>query len=486
MQIILLSGGSGKRLWPLSNNTRSKQFLKLLAVPDEKGSHNNSMHSEANSAGSYTSVRESMVQRVIRQVHESGIEAQVTVATSLSQKDVIINQLGENVQIVTEPERRDTFPAIALASSYLSLEKKCSRDEVVVVMPCDPYTESGYFETIGKMAKAVQNGLADLVLMGIEPTYPSSKYGYIVPGEISSCHCERNEMECGNLGQQSSNESLPVARFTEKPTEEVAKELISQGAFWNGGVFAFKLGYLMDIVDKYCGNPNQLSFAQIRDHYCDFPKISFDYEVVEKAKSVAAVVYSGKWVDLGTWNTLTEELNDSTIGNAILVNSDNTHIINELEIPIMCIGGKDLVVAASPDGILISDKKQSEKIKPYADKLISRPMYEERRWGEYKVIDEITHSDGSKSLTKQVIVKPNNYISYQSHNYRDEVWTFLDGEGLLVIEDKITKVQRGDTISISKATKHGIKAISNLRFIEVQSGTKLDEEDVVRYEWNWN
>ena len=147
MQILLLSGGSGKRLWPLSNNSRSKQFIKLLNSPDGQ--------------------KESMVQRVIRQLGESDLKGHVTVATSLSQADVIYNQLGEYIDVVVEPERRDTFPAIALAASYLKYEKSCADEEVVVVMPCDPYTEAGYFETIRRMADAVKNGVAELVLDGI-------------------------------------------------------------------------------------------------------------------------------------------------------------------------------------------------------------------------------------------------------------------------------------------------------------------------------
>ena len=161
MQIILLSGGSGKRLWPLSNNTRSKQFIKLLTAPD----------------GS----KESMVQRVVRQLRVAGICDSITVATSQSQWDVIINQLGDEIPVVTEPERRNTFPAIALASSYLAYERKCPTDEIVVVMPCDPYTEAGYFETIRKMVDAVANDMAELVLMGIKPTYSSAKYCHPSP-----------------------------------------------------------------------------------------------------------------------------------------------------------------------------------------------------------------------------------------------------------------------------------------------------------------
>ena len=315
MQIILLSGGSGKRLWPLSNNTRSKQFIKLLTAPD----------------GS----KESMVQRVVRQLRETGICDSITVATSQSQRDIIINQLGEEIPVVTEPERRDTFPAIALASSYLAYKRKCSTDEIIIVMPCDPYTETGYFETIRRIADAVKNNVAELVLMGINPTYPSAKYGYVVPV---------NDVQNKGIFQ--------VSRFTEKPDMITAEKLISEGAFWNGGVFAFRLGYMTDIVTRHIKTD---TFSEIRSRYGEFPKISFDYEVAEKAQSVAVVPFAGEWKDLGTWNTLTDELSEHTMGNVVMdEESENTHVINELGLPIMCIGTRNLVIAASNDGILIS------------------------------------------------------------------------------------------------------------------------------------
>lgn len=447
MQIILLSGGSGKRLWPLSNNTRSKQFIKLLTAPD----------------GS----KESMVQRVVRQLREIGICDSITVATSQAQRDIIINQLGEDIPVVTEPERRDTFPAIALASSHLAYQRKCPADEVVIVMPCDPYTEAGYFETIHRMADAVKNDVAELLLMGVKPTYPSAKYGYVVPA---------NDVQDKRI--------LQVLRFTEKPDMMTAEKLISEGAFWNGGVFAFRLGYMMEIVAKYIEAD---TFAEIRSRYGEFPKISFDYEVAEKAQSVAVVPFAGEWKDLGTWNTLTDELSEHAIGNVVMDNeSINTHIINELERPIMCIGAQNLVIAASHDGILIADKSKSENIKTYVDRLQRRPMFEERRWGEYKVVNTAEFSDGYKSLTKQLKIKSGKGISYQIHRHRDEVWTFIDGEGELVLDGIRSTVGRGDTVTIKKGVKHAVKALSDLTFIEVQSGDLLVEEDIERLDYKWN
>lgn len=274
-----------------------------------------------------------------------------------------------------------------------------------------------------------------------------------------------------------------VKRFTEKPNVATAEYLIKENAFWNGGVFAFKLGYMMNIVEQYI---RAVSFSEIRNRYSEFPKISFDYEVAEKAKLVAVVPFSGKWKDLGTWNTLTDELEDHVIGNVITDGeAENTHIINELDLPIMCIGTKDLVIAASNDGILISEKNKSENIKKYADRLQCCPMYEERHWGEYKIIHNVQYSDGFQSLTKQLIIKAGKSLTYQAHHLRKEVWTVVDGEGLLAIEGKITPVKRGDTVCILQDMRHGLKAINDLTLIETQTGSDLLEDDVELFDWNW-
>ena len=447
MQLVFLSGGSGKRLWPLSNNARSKQFLPLLEAP------NGSM--------------ESMVQRVVRQAKEAQLDAQITFATNAAQRDSIINQLGDGVDIVAEPERRDTFPAIALAVSYLHFVKACPDDETVVVMPSDPYTELGYFHTISRMAQEVQHKVADLVLMGITPTYPSEKYGYIVPQKTAD----------------NTAQSFPVSRFTEKPTAVVAEELLREGALWNGGVFAFRLGYMMAIVHKYMQSS---SFENTFARYREFPKISFDYEVAEKATSVAVVPFTGKWKDLGTWNTLTEELSHEAIGNVLLGDAnENTHVINEMEVPVFCNGLKDTVVACSPDGILVCSKDKSETIKKYVDNLSLRPMYEERRWGTYKVLSDLSYADGTHALTKSIMLLPGKNISYQIHHHRDEVWTIVDGEGLFVLDGEVRTVKRGDVCVIRKEQFHAIKAVTELVFIEVQIGSPLIEEDIERFDWNW-
>lgn len=448
MQLVLLSGGSGKRLWPLSNNARSKQFLPLLEKED--------------------GTMESMVQRVVRQVREAHLTDDITLATNASQLDIIINQLGDSVSVVTEPERRDTFPAIALASGYLKLKKGCPDDEVVVIMPCDPFTEAGYFETIGRMVKCVEADVAELVLMGITPTYPSEKYGYVVPV----------------TDHLMAEGSMAVSKFTEKPNVERARELLGMGALWNGGVFAFRLGYMMEIAQRYVKAD---SFEEMRSRYSEFPKISFDYEVAEKADSVAVLPYSGQWKDLGTWNTLTDELHHHIIGNAVMgPRCTNTHVINELQYPIYVDGMEDTVIAASPDGIIVCRKKYTEDIKKAVDHLTPRPMYEERRWGSYRVIDDTTYADGRHSLTKSLTINAGKNISYQVHRHRSEAWTIVEGEGLFVLDGVERKVGPGETVVIPVNHYHALKALTTLTFIEVQTGNPLVEEDIERSQWNWS
>ena len=446
MQIILLSGGSGKRLWPLSNSTRSKQFLQLLQDPDGK--------------------KESMVQRVVRQISESSLAASVTIATSASQRDFIETQLGTTVDVVTEPERRETFPAIALSASYLASKKDCSRDEVIVVMPCDTYTEERYFDTIAHMASLVEQSVADLVLMGIPTTHASADFGYVLPAS-----------------EASEASYMKVAHFIEKPTEKKAQELIQQGAYWNGGVFAFRLGYIMDLIAKHTP---KTTFAELREHYDELPKISFDYEVAEKAASVAVVPFDGKWKDLGDWNALVRELPARAMGKVVLGRDvEGTTVINELSLPVVCDGVKNVVVAAGHDGILVCSRESSEYIKQYVDPIHMRPMFEERRWGTYRVLDDTRYIDGSHSLTKSITLHPGKYISYQIHHHRTEVWTFVEGEGLFVLDGEVRRVKAGDTVIIPVEHYHSIKALTELTFIEVQMGNPLIEEDIERFDWDW-
>lgn len=435
MNIVLLSGGSGKRLWPLSNDTRSKQFIKIFKTEN----------------GEY----ESMVQRVYRQILEIDSHATVTIATSKSQVSAIHNQLGENVGISVEPCRRDTFPAIALAAAYLHDVQKVAEEEAVVVCPVDPYVNTDYFEAIQKLGTLAETSRANLVLMGIEPTYPSAKYGYIIP--------------------EDKAEISKVAVFKEKPTEEVAKEYIAKGALWNGGVFAFRLGYVLQRAHEL------IEFTDYQDlfhKYETLTKISFDYAVVEHEKEIEVMRFSGMWKDMGTWNTLTEAMESGSIGKAILNDAcNNVHVVNELNVPVLCMGLKDVVVSASPEGILVSDKNQSSYIKPYVDEIDQQIMFAEKSWGSFKVIDI---EDGS--MTIKVVLNPGHKMNYHRHEHRDEVWTVIAGEGRTIVDGVERKVTAGDVVQMRAGVPHTIMADTTLHVIEVQVGEDISVHDKVKLE----
>lgn len=444
MNLILLSGGSGKRLWPLSNDVRSKQFLKLFK----------------NDAGEY----ESMAQRVLRQLREVCPNAAVTITTGESQKSAIRGQLagpdGAGVSVCCEPSRRDTFPAIALAAAYLAGEKGLSEDAPVIVCPIDPFVGPDYFAALLRLEQAVKSGAAGLVLMGVAPTYPSAKYGYFLP-----------DPDAAPLPVEGMR---PVAWFREKPTEEEAAGYIAEGALWNCGVFGFRLGYLLRILDKYL--PSR-QYREVYENYDKLPKISFDYEVTEKERSVACIRFDGSWKDVGTWNTLAEEMAEPTLGNVVLGGGcENVHAVNELEQPLLVMGAKDMIVAAGPDGILVSDKHQSSFIKPHVDALHQRVMFKEEAWGRFRVLHEAPHS-----MTIHLSVWAERQMSYHRHQKRDEVWTVLSGEGEAVLENETLSLTPGTVLRLPAGARHTLKARTDMELIEVQLGRSIEDADIEQF-----
>lgn len=436
MNLILLSGGSGKRLWPLSNEIRSKQFIKIFKKEDD----------------SY----ESMLQRIYRQIRSVDAETTVTVATSKSQVSSIRNQLGDSVGISIEPYRKDTFPAIALATAYLHNIKKIDIDEAVAVCPVDPYVDIDYFETIKKLLDLAKISDTNLTLMGIYPTYPSDKYGYIMP--------------------VSNDEISEVSSFKEKPDKSTAQMYINEGALWNGGVFAYKIGYVLNIARELLGTDD---YYELYSNYEKFPKISFDYAVVEKEKKIKVVRFSGKWEDLGTWDSLTKVMHEYSIGEKIYnVSCSDTHIINELNIPILGIGLEKSVIVASQDGILVSSKEASKDIKEYVDEMEQEIRFAEKSWGAYEVLDV-----SDKSMTIKISINANQHMSYHSHSMRDEIWTIISGTGKTIVDNMTQLIKPGDVITIQAGCRHTIIADQQgLKLIEVQLGKEISAHDKEKYQ----
>lgn len=435
MNIILLSGGSGKRLWPLSNDVRSKQFIKIFKKED----------------GLY----ESMVQRVYHQIKTVDTDASVVVATSKSQVSSIHNQLGDDVGICVEPCRRDTFPAIALACSYLKDVQKIDTNEPVVVCPVDPYVEDDYFKALQDLSTEAVNSSSNLVLMGIEPTYPSEKYGYIIPSD--------------------KEKVSKVLSFKEKPTKEVAEEYIKKGALWNGGVFAFKLKYVLEKAHELI---DFTDYDDLFSKYDSLTKISFDYAVVEHEKEIEVIRFKGMWKDLGTWNTLTEAMEENIVGKGELNDTcKNVHIINEMDTPILAMGLHDVVISASPEGILVSDKEQSSYIKPFVDKYEQQVMFAEKSWGSFNVLNI-----DDKSMTIKVTLNEGHRMNYHSHEHRNEVWVVTSGTGTTIIDGMKQNVSAGDVITMAKGVRHTIIANTELKLIEIQLGTDISVHDKQKFE----
>lgn len=434
MNIILLSGGSGQRLWPMSNHVRSKQFIKIFQREDN--------------------TYESMVQRMYRQICTIEPNLMVVIAAPKAQISALRNQLGNNIDVSVEPCRRDTFPAIVLAATYLHDVRNCSEEEPVVICPVDPYVDSDYFTSLKRLGDQVEKNEANLVLMGIEPTYPSEKYGYIIP--------------------KNKNEVSDVSFFREKPDAETAKGYINQGGLWNGGVFACRLGYILNRAHELIEFND---YPDLFSKYETLNRISFDYAVVERESSIQVVRFSGRWKDLGTWNTFTEAMESSSVGNAIIDSkSTNTHVLNELSIPVLAMGLHDMVISAGPQGILVSDKEQSSYIKPFVDKMDQQVRFAEKSWGSYQVLNI-----ERESLTILVTLQPGHSMNYHSHKNRDEIWVVISGTGYTTVDGMEQEIHAGDVITMQAGCRHTVIAETELKLIEVQLGKEISVHDKQKY-----
>ncbi len=445
MYYVLLSGGSGKRLWPLSNDSRPKQYLKLV-------------NREVNSMEHC-----SMLQRVWEQLKNAGVEKDTVITAGGEQTELIKSQV-KNAKIAVEPMRRDTFGAVLLSCAYLHSHGGAGLDDYAVIMPVDPYTESSYFETIKKLEQVMRDSGAEVGLMGAVPTYPSTKYGYILPGEKKDTYYE-------------------VKGFAEKPKEEKAEELFKQGALWNCGVFCVKIGELLKLAEKY-GVPSD--YDGLYENYEKLPKISFDYEVLEKAQNLAMVEFKGFWKDLGTWDAMADQMSTDTIGKVVLDDScENTQVINELNIPVVAMGASNMVIVAAQDGILVTDKSHAGKVKDVTKDIISRPMFEERRWGTLETLDD-TETNGIATLTRKIKIYDGMTSSYHFHKERDEIWTVLSGTGELILEGNKIALSAGKAICIRKNQRHAVKAIHDFEYIEIHVGTAVGNDDINRITFCWD
>ncbi|MGE7769401.1 sugar phosphate nucleotidyltransferase [Viridibacillus arvi] len=319
MKIIILSGGSGKRLWPLSTECRPKQLLKVLPAEKDK---------------------ESMLQRIVGQLSSLVDKENILVTTTIKQYEELAEQL-KGVSIITEPESRDTFPAIALACSYLYAQSEVDSEEIVAVVSADSFVEIEFYMQLLHLVDIVSEKKAALGLMGVRPYSPSSKFGYILPN--------------------SKDSIFNIKSFVEKPDETYAKLLIEEGALWNSGVFVFPISMLLNKLEE---KKLPRNYDDLRKVFKMIPKNSFDYEIVENLENILGVTYEGTWDDLGTWDVLTNKLGYQLNGDVqISADCKDLTVLNELNIPIKVLGVSNLVIVATENGILISDKDSSVRLK---------------------------------------------------------------------------------------------------------------------------
>lgn len=425
MNIILLSNGFNKRLWPLSNEARGVQFLKVFAGADGAG--------------------ESLAQRMVRTIRAAEPDSRIVFAACENQVPQIRAQFGDGADISVAHDGRGSFAAIAMAAARLAAQG-AGGDEPVVVCPLEGYLEADYPACLAKLRDAASRpDAADLTLMGVEPIGAGGSYGLIVPA--------------------GSGPIAPVARLLPPNADEA-------GALWNVGVFAFRPGRIPGMAQSAsdgCAASDEADFCEA---------------VAGQGRTVGVVRVGGAWRNLENWDALTGVMSEAVAGNAMARDCENTHVVNELGIPMIALGMKDAVIVATPDGILATGKARSPELGKYVGE--ARAMYERRGWGEYRVLDQKLRQDARNSLTKELVIAPGQHISYQRHRHRTEVWTFIEGSGDLILDDEVRRVNRGDVAVIAACMKHAIRAVDGeLRIIEVQIGDQLIENDIERFDWDW-
>lgn len=430
MYTVLLSGGSGKRLWPLSNEKRSKQYVRLTS-------------------SAKTGENCSMVQRVWEQLGMCHLQESAVITAERSQNEILRNQLGQSVRIITEPARRNTFPAIAISCAYLASEMGAELDSVVVVVSVDTFADTEYFESIKKLSDNLSLSDAAIGLMGAFPTYPSEKYGYIL---------------CSD-GQKTDCGLIPVTGFVEKPDAETAKKLMDNGALWNCGVFCFRIKEIIPYLKQY---GLSLGYRDVFENFDRLPSVSFDYMVLEKTALLSVLKYEGFWKDIGTWNTLTEQMALQTVGDVYLDDScKDTHVINELDMPVIVMGIEDAVVAASYDGILVTGKQYSSYIKKHVDMLQKPAMYEERSWGYIKVLDSSVCGQ-IRTITGKILILEGMETDYFAHDAMSITITVLRGDGQIIMGNEARALDTGETVQLRAGVGHVIKAVSEMEYIEIR------------------
>ena len=456
MKLIILAGGGGTRLFPLSRSCYPKQFLKIAGQKSLLQQTVERFLGLVNAEDIIVVTNESYIFHVMEDLKEIGVETAHT---------------------VTEPIGRNTAPAIALAMAYCKDKLQCAEDEVLFVTPSDHLIKPVEdFQDLVKASEEVCGDTASIVTLGITPTKPETGYGYI------------------QAAQEKVGDAYKVQSFKEKPDHATAEQYITEGNYyWNAGMFMFQLKTMEQELQACESTIHEMyvkGFDYCEENFAEMPNISIDYAVAEKSQKMAVMPMDDiYWNDIGSFDAIADVLADDEgnafEGDVIANNCHNTMILGSNRL-VSAIGVDNLMVIDTPDALLISQKGQSQEVKKVVDKLKAAKRKEAvenvtmyRPWGSYTVLAE-----GEGYKVKRITVKPSAKLSLQMHYHRSEHWTVISGTGKLTLDDKVVIFKENESTYIPIATKHRLENPGQipLSIIEVQNGKYLGEDDIVRFD----
>lgn len=454
---VILSGGSGTRLWPVSRAKFPKQFNDLFEEP--------------------------LQNLTLKRVGRLG---KPMIITSISLRDFTEKKAKEagfpEIEVIFEPFGRNTAPAVAVLCR--ALEMRGLPDETVAVFPADHLVEDEeeFLSALDLADRGARQG--KVVTLGLKPQFPETGYGYIQTKRVPFAYNDKHS-------------SFEVVKFHEKPDLGTARRFLQEGSyFWNAGIFVFPVKLMIELFRKY--QPQiwtgvsalKPDFSNIKEVYEHLPSISLDFAIMERLSGdeLLCVPCDPGWSDVGSWDAVAEvyEKTGRSRGEPIEVDSKNNFVLPHEDKRYAFVGVDNLIVVDTPDALLISSKGKTQEVKTVVDRLkkeaprlAQEHVFEERPWGRFEVLRDRPHFK-----SKVIRVNPHSQISYQSHSKREEHWIIVRGMGEVILDEKPIPVQVGSYVKIPLGAKHRIRNTSNepMEFIEVQLGTYFGEDDIVRYQ----